>query len=60
MRVLQEYEMDLETGGDSLRGHYVSEMTVYDYNNPVSIQLPAEAGDAHYVRSLESCLPSSP
>jgi len=52
--------MDLETGGDTLRGHYVSEMTVYDYNNPVSIQLPAEAGDAHYVRSLESCLPSSP
>jgi len=53
MRVYQEYDITIEEGSDRLTGHYTANMVFYNYNEPVSIQLPAAAQGADYVGSLD-------
>lgn len=53
MKVSQEYNVTFEEGSDKLTGHYTVDIVLYDYNEPVSIQLPAEAQGAEYVGSLD-------
>jgi len=52
MRSYVEYEVTFEEGGDRLTGRYTVDMLFYDYNEPVSIQLPPEAEDALYIGPL--------
>ena len=46
MRTLQELDFTFELGEDQLVAHYVIDIQIYDYNKPVSIELPPEAEEA--------------
>lgn len=48
-----EYDVTFEEEQDRVTGHYTANMVFYDYNKPVSVQLPPEAEGAEYVGSLD-------
>jgi hypothetical protein len=43
MKGYQEYDFNSEEGSDKLTGHITASILLYDYNKPVSINLPPEA-----------------
>ena len=53
MRSHVEYDVTIEVGSDTVTGSYKIDMLFYDYNKPVSIQLPSEAQNAQDVGSLD-------
>lgn len=53
MRSHVEYDVSIEVGSDTVTGSYKIDMLFYDYNKPVSIQLPSEAQNAQDVGSLD-------
>jgi len=53
MSTLQEFDFTFEVGEDELVAHYVIDISMYDYNEPVSIELPPEAEEAEYVGPIE-------
>ena len=46
MKGYQEYDLNLEEGSDKLTGDVTASILLYDYNKPVSINLPPEAKQA--------------
>ena len=57
MRSHVEYDVTIQVGSDTVTGIYKVDMLFYDYNKPVSIQLPSESQNAQDVGSLDWYLP---
>lgn len=53
MSTHQEFDFTFDVGEDELVAHYVIDIQMYDYNKPVSIELPSEAEEAEYVGPIE-------
>ncbi len=53
MKTHQEFDFKFDVGADELVAHYVIDISMYDYNEPVSIELPPEAEEAEYVGPIE-------
>jgi hypothetical protein len=53
MKYHQEFDMKADIEGDEATYHFIIDILFYDWNKPVSIELPPEAEEAEYIGPIE-------
>lgn len=53
MKSHQEFDMTVDFEGDEANYHFIIDTLFYDWNKPVSIELPPEAEEAEYVGPID-------